>query len=439
MKRALLIVTLIFSYIFSNNLVIYNNNLASISSTATFMVKKGVNKLEFPNFPNTIITDSILADFSSNIELLEQVFKSNRTDFNNILRLNLNQDLLFYPINNLSKTLEGKLINIKPITIISNNRYYILDSPLQIIYKNYPQNSNSALISWKVIAKKDAKERVKIDYLARGFNWYVNYILKLQDKRLNLRALATIENSSGKDFKDANISLIAGKLNSIMPAQPRAVRTLYSKTPSLKDTAPKKIDGYYKYEILFKTDIFNNQTKQITIIDKKDIPYKSYSLAYNSNFNNYGIRKLNFTKHIEFINNKKSNLYLPLPYGKVRVYKNSIYLGQSYIQNTTKDEKIDIAIGDLFDVVGEKKILKYISKDNYKFIKTQYTIKNRSKKLQILKIKEQIPRYGNNIKKQTNCKDICIKKEESAFINLYTIKLKPNSNYTFTSSFEISY
>ena len=435
-KLTLLLLTIL---AFSDNLTIYNSNLANINTTKNFNVVKGIQTLEFPNFPSSIISDSIIPNFSKNITLLEQSFLSNRTSIESILKLNLKKRVKFYPTSKQDKLLEGELINTNPITIKANEEYFIINNPTDIIYKEYPKGLSKASIKWRVDAKKDLKESVQIDYLARGFNWYTNYVASLNKKTLNLKAFTTISNRSGKDFKDANVSLIAGKLNTDSTTPKMLSRAVYKEAVAVNSSVIRatKLSNYYKYKIPFKVNLLDNESKQIAIIDAKDVKYNSYGLAYNSNFSNYGKQKLNFKRHISFVNSKSNNLGLPLPQGKIRAYSSGVYIGESNIQNTPNKEKIDIAIGDLFDIVGEKIITKYIIKEKYRNLETTYNLKNRSKNSVTLKIKEQIPRYGNSIKKESSCSNICSKKDESAFVSVYTIELKPNSSYEFKSSFEI--
>lgn len=55
---------------------------------------------------------------------------------------------------------------------------------------------------------------------------------------------------------------------------------------------------------------------------------------------------------------------MPIPAGKVRVYKSDedqsqIFLGEDPVDHTPKDEKIRLYVGDAFDVVGERKQINY--------------------------------------------------------------------------------
>lgn len=58
-------------------------------------------------------------------------------------------------------------------------------------------------------------------------------------------------------------------------------------------------------------------------------------------------------------NTEKNNMGMPLPEGKMRVYKKDSegqlqFIGEDMIDHTPKDEKIRIYLGDAFDLVGEK-------------------------------------------------------------------------------------
>ena len=63
--------------------------------------------------------------------------------------------------------------------------------------------------------------------------------------------------------------------------------------------------------------------------------------------------------YIELQNRQADGLGLPLPKGKVRVYKadqggSQQFIGEDWIDHTPKDEKVRIKMGEAFDVVGER-------------------------------------------------------------------------------------
>ncbi len=443
MKKIILI-SAITSALFSNSITIYNNNLAHINESQKISLKEGLQEIKFANLPNSILVDSISPIFEDGVKLISQSYKNNPLSIRNLLKENLNQEVEFYSKDREKKLLKGKLININPTIIESSNKYYIVDSN-SIIFNKLPKNIDyKPYLIWKVDSKKAKRSSVELSYLLNGINWSSNYTATLKDGTLNLKAWATIINKSGKEFKDANIELIAGVVNrhrgNIAPmARMYEKKVLAMEASADVAMAPKSISGYHIYKLPGKISLLNKQSQQIVMLEAKNIKYKRYAVANNSYFNRYQERKINFSQQIKFKNSKDNALGLPLPQGLVRVYKSKHYLGDSQIGNTPKDEKITLNIGQMFDVVGKQKIIKYIVRNNYRDVKTKYTIKNRGKKPIEVKISENIPRYRDTVKFKTSCSGICSSREKNAFLREFTIKLKPEKSYSFTTEFEVYY
>jgi len=90
---------------------------------------------------------------------------------------------------------------------------------------------------------------------------------------------------------------------------------------------------------------------------------------------------------IEFKNNKKDGLGLPLPKGVVKIYKLDSgddqleFIGEDDIDHTASDETVTLTTGTAFDLVAETTILDYrkiSNKVNEKDFRVE--LKNRSKK-----------------------------------------------------------
>ena len=64
--------------------------------------------------------------------------------------------------------------------------------------------------------------------------------------------------------------------------------------------------------------------------------------------------------NLEFDNKQQNGLGIPLPEGKLRVYKmdgdeSLQFVGEDLVAHTPKDEKVRVFLGHAFDVVGERK------------------------------------------------------------------------------------
>ena len=375
----------------ATSLTIYNNNIANIKFKKEINFKEGVNSFIIEKFSNNTIIDSIYATLPKEVELLEQTFNSNLVTFNKLLKQNLNKEVKFF-VDDSTKLFKGELIHINPITIKSNEGYFILNNPEQIVFSIYPHYSLSSNVEFRVKSKKEFSSDINISYLSRNLNWRANYIINVKNKKLNLRYFANIANRSSVDFKDVNISLISRSLKSPI-FESRVVRKAsYSKTI----IPPTKSWHYYKYQIPYKIDLLSNQNKEVLLLDNSSINYKEYGEAYTSNFINSGIERLRFSSVIEF------SIDMPLSSGVVRVYKNSDYLGEDEILNTPKSEPIRIRLGDIFNVVGKKVVSQFIVRKGYKRVENIYIIKNKDKKAIVVKIKEKILK-AKNIKLTTTC------------------------------------
>jgi hypothetical protein len=62
---------------------------------------------------------------------------------------------------------------------------------------------------------------------------------------------------------------------------------------------------------------------------------------------------------LELANSREHRLGVPLPRGKVRVYKadaagSQQFIGEDWIEHTPRDERVRITLGTAFDVVGDR-------------------------------------------------------------------------------------
>jgi len=131
---------------------------------------------------------------------------------------------------------------------------------------------------------------------------------------------------------------------------------------------------YKLYSLQRHTDLNNNETKQIeltsgrNITSKKVFIYDGIADQWRTYYNNYSYRSQgNFAQQsnpkvgvfVTFRNDEKSGLGMPLPKGKVRVYKRDDegkeqFVGEDEIDHTAKDEEVKLYLGNAFDIVGER-------------------------------------------------------------------------------------
>jgi hypothetical protein len=110
---------------------------------------------------------------------------------------------------------------------------------------------------------------------------------------------------------------------------------------------------YHLYTLQRKTTLKNNQTKQVSLFPPARAKAQKIFLYDGSR---YGEK---VRVNLEFQNKKSDGLGLPLPEGKIRVYKEDVdgaleFIGEDRIEHTPVDEKVRVYLGNAFDIVGER-------------------------------------------------------------------------------------
>ncbi len=117
----------------------------------------------------------------------------------------------------------------------------------------------------------------------------------------------------------------------------------------------KEFFEYHIYNLQRPTTLAQNETKQISLFESQDVNANKKYFYRSSGYNTKG--KVNVI--IEFANKEEQNLGVPMPKGKVRVYKSDgesvEFIGEDLIDHTPKNELIKLKIGDAFDILAEER------------------------------------------------------------------------------------
>jgi hypothetical protein len=127
----------------------------------------------------------------------------------------------------------------------------------------------------------------------------------------------------------------------------------------------EKLGDYHLYTLSNPTTILENQTKQVALLSAAEIPVRREYVLQNTNGYWWyqgahpeiqkGLKPSVFL-HFE---NKGGDLGIPLPGGTVRVYMKdsnggSQLVGEDALAHTAKGEKIDLRLGEAFDLTADR-------------------------------------------------------------------------------------
>lgn len=110
---------------------------------------------------------------------------------------------------------------------------------------------------------------------------------------------------------------------------------------------------YHIYDLGRQTTLADKEVKQIQLIADREVPVQKVYVYEPTRGNDRVQVKL------DFVNKKENGLGIPLPGGIFRVYREDQdgaleFAGEDRIEHTAKDEKVSTAMGNAFDLVGER-------------------------------------------------------------------------------------
>lgn len=356
-------------------LTIYNQNLALIKKTQTAVLKKGENEIVFDEVAQQMRPESAFI-YGKDIRVLEQNYDYAGINYMTLLNANVGKEVKTVRQN--SKTGENVfekalLIAVNGVTPVLQFDYGIeTDFSGRVIFDKIPFGLNSTpILKAKIETATEGEKELKLAYLASGFSWQANYVVNVNDnKTLSVLGRVALNNTSGSNYDDVAVNLIAGDVNTVADAgTPRLYKAAMMNTMARGVTfdsdmaeavmaAPESLSGYYVYKIPQKTSLKDGQIKQVSFLDAPAVKYKKRGVIRSSL--SFGTTK-SFYKDVHpdvvynFSNNQEDGLGIPLPQGKISFYDYDKtgalqFVGENRIDNKASGQKITVQLGKFFDV-----------------------------------------------------------------------------------------
>src|SRR6059036_2733977 len=241
----------------------------------------------------------------------------------------------------------------------------------RLVLPSLPENlvAKPTLV-WLLRNQTPRPQRVEASYLTGGITWKADYVMVLNaaDTLSDLNGWVTIDNKSGATYGNAGLKLVAGDVNRARdPRREARMMELAAKAAPADASRDFQSEGFFEYHLYTldgRTTIKDSQTKQLSLLSATEVPVAKHLIYYGAQDyyrNAYGmpISNQNVAVYLEIRNSKENRLGVPLPKGKVRVYKadrsgSQQFIGEDWIDHTAKDERVKIKMGDAFDVVGSR-------------------------------------------------------------------------------------
>ncbi|WP_374472346.1 DUF4139 domain-containing protein [Phenylobacterium sp.] len=357
------------------SLTIYNSNLALVQDTRSIGVAAGRSRLEFKDVSGQIRPETVSLA-ANGVGVVEQNFDYDLLTPAKLMEKAVGKQVQIVRINpgNGQQTTEtATVLSVNQGVVLKiGERIEVLredDIPTRVIFDRIPENLRARpTLSVTVDSARGGPRPATLTYLTHGLSWKADYVALFEEAagRLDLQGWVTLANSSGVDYRDADVQLVAGDINLVRSdqeyfaryRQPRAsTRRAGVETPA----GPESVGDYYLYPLPARTTVAQNQTKQVSFLDVKGgRARKGY--AYRA----YGFQSLEEPAAadvaVEFANSTAGGLGAQLPAGIVRVYVKDAagepkFVGENRIDHTPQGSDLSVKIGEAFDVTVQPTVL----------------------------------------------------------------------------------
>jgi hypothetical protein len=287
-------------------------------------------------------------------------------------------------------------------------------------------------LRWQIQSEKPDRFNAELAYITGGLDWEATYNVVTPNssdvtgaEQADVLGWVTIRNQSGTEFPQANIKLMAGDISKIQAGYGGGRMQAMAKSQSESvmvdgiQVTQKAFDDFHLYDLHRTVTLRDGETKQVQFLEAAGVTVKRSYLYdgessqfqpqpyYNGNVNEmrgYGLEGENTKVALveEIKNSEQNHLGIPLPAGRVRLYRRDAdgqmeFVGENTIPHTPTEETLKIPTGSAFDVKGSRRQTDFHVNQQDRILDETFEIKITNQKQQPVKVTVQEHMYrGDN-------------------------------------------
>jgi hypothetical protein len=348
-------------------LTVYNTDLGVVREIRSLTFEQGNGRIAFTDVASRIDATSVtfeMADTSQAVDILEQNYAYDLVSPEKIY--NKYVDHTVEIITEKGELFSGTLLSYMGGYLVIRQADGKIRSIVQGTVRDvtFPELPDGLItrptLFWLYNSNFAGTADAIVGYQTSGINWHAEYVGTLSDdeKELDLTGWVSIDNRSGKAYKDARLKVVAGDIHRARP-EIRGGRYLVDEVdfavPLAKASVgfeEKAFFEYHLYTLPRPATLANNEIKQLSMFEPARADVEK-ELRYNAHPGNKSVNVF-----IKMKNSEEVGLGMPLPAGRVRIFKadsdeSLILLGEDRIKHTPRNEEVKVTVGKAFDVVGE--------------------------------------------------------------------------------------
>jgi hypothetical protein len=344
---------------------VYNSNLGVVSETRQLEFQKGINQIAFRDVPALIDASSVrfeVVSARSLVAILEQNYAFDLVNPDQMYAKYVDKDIEL--IDKDGKVFTGTLLAYSggAATLRDQSgkvKIVLLNNISEVNFPALPEGLiTRPTLFWLYDSDAAGKLDCRVGYQTSGLNWSAEYVgvLDKTETKLDLSGWASINNGSGKTYKDATLKLIAGTISRVGAGVPQPMlKSLSMAEGAAPGFEEKAFFEYHMYTLPRKATVSDKEIKQISLFEPAKATVQKM-FVYQPEQNPTQVKVA-----VKFRNSQQAGLGRPLPAGRIRMFKadedgSLVLLGEDMIDHTPKDEELNVKVGYAFDISAEERL-----------------------------------------------------------------------------------
>jgi len=200
----------------------------------------------------------------------------------------------------------------------------------------------------------------ELQYLTGGLSWGAEHTLvRTGETSAQWSAVVRVENTTGRDYRDANVKLIAGEVSRAgaprpVEEMPRAMKAqAFMAADAGGAPSEQAFSDFHLYTLPGVVTLRDRESQTLVLLEPKNVAVKPLYVYRGGNASGVQWK-------LEMVNSAKDGTGAPLPAGRMRCYapdgdKDIQLTGETMVRHTAVDEKVTLEMGYAFDLVAERK------------------------------------------------------------------------------------
>jgi hypothetical protein len=396
-------------------LTVYNSHLALVRERRSFQLPAAGAQLAFSGVSGRMMPETALLEVvkGNPVKINEQTFSFNVISPTTLLERSVGKEVTVYLPN-----AAGRDVPMKARVLSADGPVVEIEGKVhagfggRIMYDSLPAGLRSTpTLFMDVVGTAGKPADAEFSYLTGGVMWQADYVIHYDADaaRMDLTGWATITNTTGIDFKEAKLKLVAGDVNRVSrPGLPGPLRMMEAKAmaaaaPMADGVNESQLESNHLYTIAKPVTLADKETKQLSLLSGDAVPVVRELVVRNNQIYLYQnqmrgqVQENRAALELAFKNDKASKLGVPLPAGTVRVYGMddqgaSQFIGESTIDHTASGSEVRISLGRDFDVPVTREQTTFVRASETIFVSAwKITLRNAKARAVKVRVIEPMP------------------------------------------------